>query len=82
MKTFLFDFIDEHVLIDGTGDANLVFVGTGPEVDRDRVVRMSLETYGKLQRKEIKPFIAVASGKIKVKADMSIASKFKKLTEA
>ena len=41
---------------------------------------MSLDTYGKLQRKEIKPFMAVASGKIKVKGDMSIAAKLKKLT--
>jgi len=43
-------------------------------------VRQRIDTFGKLQRKEIKPFMAVASGKIKVKGDMSIAAKLKKLT--
>lgn len=79
-KTLLFDFDDEQMLIDGTGATNVVSVVTGQDVEPDCVVRMSLDTYGKLQRNEIKPFMAVASGKIKVKGDMSIASKLKKLT--
>lgn len=79
-KTLLFDFDDEQMLIDGTGATNVVSVVTGQDVEPDCVIRMSLDTYGKLQRKEIKPFMAVASGKIKVKGDMSIASKLKKLT--
>lgn len=78
-KTLLFDFDDEQMLIDGTGATNIVSVVTGEDVEPDCVVRMSLDIYGKLQRKEIKPFMAVASGKIKVKGDMSIASKLKKL---
>ena len=78
-KTLLFDFNDEQMLIDGTGATNIVSVVTGEDVESDCVVRMSLDIYGKLQRKEIKPFMAVASGKIKVKGDMSIASKLKKL---
>lgn len=79
-KTLLFLLDDEKMLIDGTGDANVVSVVSGQDVEADCTVRMSLETYGKLQRKEIKPFMAVASGKIKVKGDMSIAAKLKKLT--
>ena len=79
-KTLLFDFDDEQMLIDGTGDVNVVSIVTCKEFEPDCVVRMSLDTYIKLQRKEIKPFMAVASGKIKVKGDMSIASKLKKLT--
>lgn len=79
-KTLLFDFEEEQMLIDGTGASNVVSVVTGQDIEPDCVVRMSLEIYGKLQRKEIKPFMAVASGKIKVKGDMSIASKLKKLT--
>ena len=78
-KTLLFDFDDEQMLIDGTGDANVVSIVTGEDVATDCVVRMSLDTFGKLQRKEIKPFMAVASGKIKAKGDMSIAAKLKKL---
>lgn len=78
-KTLLFDFDDEQMLIDGTGTTNEVSIVTGKDTEPDCVVRMSLEIYGQLQRKEIKPFMAVASGKIKVKGDMSIAAKLKKL---
>ena len=79
-KTLLFCLDDEQMLIDGTGETNRVSVVSGQTAQGDCTVRMSLATYGKLQRKEIKPFMAVASGKIKVKGDMSIAAKLKKLT--
>ena len=79
-KTLLFDFDEEQMLIDGTGSTNIVSVATGMTIEPDCVVRLSLDTYGKLQRKEIKPIMAVASGKVKVKGDMSIAAKLKKLT--
>jgi len=79
-KTLLFCLDDEKMLIDGTGDANVVSIVSGQDVEADCTVRMSIETYGKLQRKEIKPFMAVASGRIKVRGDMSIATKLKKLT--
>ena len=79
-KTLLFCLDDERMLIDGTGETNRVSVVSGQTAQGDCTVRMSLDTYGKLQRKEIKPFMAVASGKIKVKGDMSIAAKLKKLT--
>lgn len=78
-KTLLFCLDDERMLIDGTGETNEVSVVKDQE-SGDCTVRMSLDTYGKLQRNEIKPFMAVASGKIKVKGDMSIAAKLKKLT--
>ncbi len=79
-KSLLFQLDDERLLVDGTGDSNLVSIETGREVEAECTVRMSLDTYGKLQRKEIKPFMAVASGKIKVAGDFSIAAKLKKLT--
>ena len=79
-KTLLFCLDDEEMLIDGTGDTNVVSVVSGQGVEADCTVRMSLDTYDKLQRKAIKPFMAVASGKIKAKGDMSIAAKLKKLT--
>ena len=79
-KTLLFCLDDEKMLIDGTGDANVVSIVSGQDIEADCTVRMSLDTYGKLQRKEIKPFMAVASGRIKVRGDMSIAAKLKKLT--
>lgn len=79
-KTLLFQLDDESMLLDGSGDSNLVSIVTGQEVEAECTVRMSLDTYGKLQRKEIKHFMAVASGKIKVVGDFSIAAKLKKLT--
>ena len=78
-KSLMFCLDDERMLIDGSGDSNQVAIVTGQDVEAECTVRMSLDTYGKLQRKEIKPFMAVASGKIKVKGDMSIATKLKKL---
>ena len=79
-KTLLFLLDDERMLVDGTGDRNLVSIVVDEEFAAECTVRMSLDTYGKLQRREIKPFMAVASGRIKVKGDMSIAAKLKKLT--
>lgn len=79
-KRLLFLLDEEQMLIDGTGETNAVSNVSGQEVESDCTVRMSIDTFGKLQRKEIKPFMAVASGKIKVRGDMSIAAKLKKLT--
>ena len=78
-KTLVFHLDEEAMLVDGTGDANTVAI-VSADTEAACTVRMSLDTYGKLQRREIKPFMAVASGKIKVKGDMSIAAKLKKLT--
>ena len=79
-KSLMFCLDDERMLIDGSGDRNEVAIVTGQDIEADCTVRMTLDTYGKLQRREIKPFMAVASGKIKVKGDMAIAAKLKKLT--
>ena len=78
-KSLMFYLDEERMLIDGSGDSNQVAIVTGQDIEAECTVRMSLDTYGKLQRREIKPFMAVASGKIKVKGDMSIATKLKKL---
>ncbi len=79
-KTLMFCLDDERMLIDGTGDENLVSIVTGEEVEPDCSVTMSLDTFSKLQSGTLKPFIAVASRKIKVKGDPSIAAKLKQLT--
>ena len=78
-KTLLFHLDDELMLIDGTGEANTVAIVSGQDVEAECTVNMSIDTYLKVQRNEIKPFMAVASGKIKVKGDFSIAAKLKKL---
>ena len=79
-KTLMFYLDAECLLIDGTGEQNSVSIVTGQDVEAECTVTLSLDTWGKLQRKELKPFIAVASRKIKVKGDLSIAAKLKQLT--
>ncbi len=78
-KTLVFHFDDESMLIDGTGEKNVVSLVSGESVEADCSVRMSTETFLKLRRREIKPFMAIASGKIKVEGDLSIAAMLKRL---
>lgn len=78
-KKLLFLLDDEKMLVDGTGDTNEVTVVSDQDIECECTVRMSIDTYLKLQRKEIKPLMAVASGKVKVKGDLAIAKKLKQL---
>lgn len=75
-KTLKFVIDDEIMLIDGSGDQNVM---TSDDIDADCTVTMSEDTYLKLQRKEIKPLIATLKGKLKVKGDLSVARKLKQL---
>ena len=75
-KKLKFKLDDDFILIDGTGEENLV---TGEDAEANCTITMSIETYLKLQRKEIKPLIATLSGKIKVKGDIGLAQKLKQL---
>ena len=43
-KTLLLCLDDEKMLIDGTGDANVVSIVSGQDVEADCTVRMSIET--------------------------------------
>lgn len=78
-KTLIIHLDDESMLIDGTGEKNVVSLASGETVEADCCVRMSMETCLKLRRREIKPFMAMASGKIKVEGDLSIAARLKML---
>ena len=75
-KKLKFSIDGEYMLIDGSGSENVM---TDEDVDADCTVTMSLDTYLKLQRKEIKPMIATLTGKLKVKGDLSLAKKLKQL---
>ncbi len=75
-NTLKFVLDDEVILIDGTGEQNAI---SADDIDADCTIRMSKETYGKLQRKEIKPMIATLTGKIKVKGNIAVAQKLKQL---
>lgn len=70
--------LDEHfIVIDGEGDINQLH---DTDEEANCTISMSIDTYGKLQRKEIKPMIATLTGKIKVKGDIGLAQKLKQLT--
>ena len=71
---FLLD--DQTVLIDGTGASNVL---SNVDEEANTTITMSIETYLKLQRGEIKPMIATLTGKIKVKGDSGLAQELKNL---
>ena len=76
VKRLKFVIDGESMLIDGAGTGNVM---SSEDEDADCTVTMSLDTYLKLQRKEIKPMIATLTGKLKVKGDLSLAKKLKQL---
>ena len=76
-KKLKFKLDNEFVLIDGTGEKNIV---SANDEEAHCTITMSKETYLKLQRKQIKPLIATLTGKIKVKGDIGLAQKLKQLT--
>jgi len=75
-KKLKFKLDDDFILIDGTSGSNII---SDQDVDANCTITMTKETYGKLQRKEIKPMIATLTGKIKVKGDIGLAQKLKQL---
>lgn len=75
-KRLKFKMDDEFILIDGRNGTNVV---TDADEEADCTITMSLETYLKLQRKEIKPMMATLTGKLKVKGDIGLAQKLKQL---
>ena len=75
-KKLKFKLDDEYILIDGSEGNNEV---RDTDDDADCTITMSVDTYLKLQRKEIKPMIATLTGKLKVKGDIGLAQKLKQL---
>jgi putative sterol carrier protein len=75
-KKLKFRLDDDIILIDGSADENIL---TDSDEDADCTIIMSKDTYGKLQRNEIKPMIATLTGKIKIKGDLNLAKKLKQL---
>ena len=75
-KKLKFNLDGEIIMIDGRNGENSV---SDNDEDADCTITMSMETYVKLQKKEIKPMIATLTGKIKVKGDIGLAQKLKQL---
>ena len=75
-KRLKFKMDGEFIFIDGRDNNNVV---TDKDEEADCTITMSIDTYLKLQRKEIKPMIATLTGKLKVKGDIGLAQKLKQL---
>ncbi len=75
-STLKFDFGDEKVYIDGTGEKNIVSVD---DKDADCTITMTPENFMKLAKGDINPMMALMSGKIKISGDMGVAMKIQSL---
>ncbi len=71
---FLLD--DNILMIDGTGDKNIVSTDDG---EADTTIISSLETLVKLKSGDLNPMMAVMGGKVKIKGDMGLAMKLQSL---
>lgn len=67
---------DQPLMIDGTGDKNIISTDDG---EADTVIITSLETLIKLKSGDLNPMMAVMGGKVKIKGDMGLAMKLQSL---
>lgn len=71
-----FDFGDEQIHVDGTGDGNAV---STEDKEADCVIKISPKNFEKLVNGDLNPMMAVMMGKIKIKGDMGVAMKLQAL---
>lgn len=69
---------DNIILIDGTGDSNIV-----SQNDEEAACTISTDedTFIKLKNGDLNPMMAVMSGKVKIKGDMGLAMKLQSLVQ-
>ena len=67
---------DDVIMIDGSGDANIVSTEDG---EADTTIICSKDTLVKLKNGELNPMMAVMGGKVKIKGDMGLAMKLQSL---
>ncbi|MBK7634082.1 MAG: SCP2 sterol-binding domain-containing protein [Saprospiraceae bacterium] len=67
---------DDIILIDGTGDTNVV---SNEDVEAACTITMDADTFSQLKSGSLNPMMAVMSGKIKIKGDMGLAMKLQAL---
>ncbi len=71
-----FDFGDNKVFIDGTGEKNVV---SSEDKEADCTIGVSTEDLQAMMAGTLNPMSAFMGGKIKVKGDMGIAMKLQSL---
>lgn len=67
---------DKPILIDGTGDSNVV---SASDEEADTTIITSMENFMKLKNGDLNPMMAVMTGKVKIKGDMGLAMKLQSL---
>jgi len=67
---------DNPIMIDGTGEENIVTTEDG---EADCTISTSMENLIKLKNGDLNPMMAVMSGKVKVSGDMGLAMKLQSL---
>ena len=67
---------DDVIMIDGSGDSNIVSTEDG---EADTTIICSKDTLVKLKNGELNPMMAVMGGKVKIKGDMGLAMKLQSL---
>ena len=67
---------DQPILIDGTGDSNVV---SSSDEEADTTITTSMENFLKLKNGDLNPMMAVMTGKVKIKGDMGLAMKLQSL---
>ena len=67
---------DQILLIDGTGNTNVVSQDDG---DADCTITTSLDTLVKMKSGDLNPMMAAMSGKVKISGDMNLAMKLQSL---
>jgi len=75
-NTLKFDFGEEQMLIDGTGEFNQIAIN---DADADCTVSLSLTDFVSLTKGELNAMNAVMSGRIKIDGDMNVAMKLQSL---
>ncbi|HLP19340.1 MAG TPA: SCP2 sterol-binding domain-containing protein [Chitinophagales bacterium] len=78
-KTLKLDFGSNKIVIDGTGAGNLV---STEDRETDCTVTIDEDTFTNVANGSLNPMMAFMSGKIKVKGDMSVATKMQSLFKA
>lgn len=69
---------DDVILIDGTGDSNVV---SQEDAEAACTISTDNETFMQLKNGSLNPMMAVMTGKVKIKGDMGLAMKLQSLIQ-